>query len=137
MMLMFVPLEFLGSFIDWGGFRRSERFGCRNGIFHFFIPLDAKISVFFELRRLDIPGPAQNIDPQGLARKILWNKELASDFGHRNLRTGANSRKVPARIFPILLFAFFSVKVVRHKKQILGCGKEEGDTTEEGPKVCA
>src|ERR1035441_4594258 len=99
MMLMFVPLEFLGSFIDWGGFRRSERFGCRNGILHFFITL---------------------------ARKILWNKELASDFGHRNLRTGANSRKVPARIFPILLFAFFSVKVVRHKKQILGCGKEIG-----------
>jgi len=35
----------------------------------------------------------------------------------------ANSRKVPAHIFPILRATVFSVKVVRHKKQILGVEK--------------
>jgi hypothetical protein len=97
----------------------------------FFSSTSSKILISFDLRLRDISDGAQSIEPQGLARKILWNKELALQSKQPDPRAEANSRKVPVRIFPILLSAFFSVKVVRHKKQILGCGKEEGDTTEE------
>jgi hypothetical protein len=37
----------------------------------------SKILIFFELRAWDGPGSAQNLEPQGLAGKILRNKGLA------------------------------------------------------------
>jgi hypothetical protein len=87
--------------------------------------LAAKIFVSFELRISDIRESMQSIELQGLTREMLWNKELARHFREPGPRAGANSRKVPARIFSILLSAFSAVKVARHKKWILCCGKEE------------
>jgi hypothetical protein len=54
----------LGSVIDWDGLGVLNVLVVEMESSIFFIPLDAKISVFFELRRLDIPGSAQNIEPQ-------------------------------------------------------------------------
>jgi hypothetical protein len=63
---------------------------------------------------------AKNIEAQGLAGKILRNKELAAGF---RPVAAANSMTVVARIFPILRFAFSSVKVVRHSRRILSVEK--------------
>ena len=85
----------------------------------------AKVFVSFELRLSDIRESVQGIEMRGLTHEMLWNRELARHFREPGPMAGANSRKVPARIFSILLPAFFSVKVVGHKMWILCCGKEE------------
>jgi hypothetical protein len=47
---------------------------------HFFLHQISKILAFIELRSEIWVWDGQNIEPQGLARKILRNKELAPGF---------------------------------------------------------
>ena len=86
----------------------------------FFSCFAAKIFVSFELRVVGRGRSTQNPEPARLIGKILRNKELASDSTQVESRAGANSKKVSARIFPILRVAFSSVKVVRHMS---ACGR--------------
>lgn len=99
-----------------------------------FFMLLAKVLTPLDLRRGDMVGPAQNIDSQSVAGKILRNKELALRSKSPSSRAGMNSRKVRARIFPILHCAFFSVKVVRHTKQILAVEKRRWTLQRRVPK---
>jgi len=93
-------------------------FGSCPSLATIFFAAAANISLFFDLRRSDTALSAQNIDPQGLAGKILLNKELVAVLA---ILLGAADFVL--RIFPILHCGFFSVKVVRHMFWVLSCGK--------------
>jgi hypothetical protein len=67
----------------------------------------------------------QNLEAQGLTGKILRNKDLASILESCNLRAVPKFWKDRSRIFPILFSSHFSVKVVRHRKRVGGCGKKK------------
>ncbi len=47
---------------------------------HFFSSLFCKIFIRLMLRLIDRRRSRQNLEPEGLTRKIFWNKELAVDF---------------------------------------------------------
>src|ERR1019366_6281473 len=70
-----------------------------------------------------MPRYGQNLEAQGLTGKILRNKDLASGFEWCKLCAVSDSLEDPSRMFPILCSSDFSVKVVRHKKRVEGCGK--------------
>src|SRR5947207_2891429 len=66
-------------------FRRSEgtlaeQDGAGN-TFQFFSSQFCKIFILLMLRSRGQRNSRQNLEPQGLTRKIFWNKELAPYFG--------------------------------------------------------
>jgi hypothetical protein len=70
---------------------------------HFFIE-SAKILDRLELAGVDRAVGWQNIEPQGLAGKILPNKELAVGFEQRRVQVVPSWLALASRILPILHF---------------------------------
>ena len=64
----------------------------------------AKILVLNDLLVFDMGQSVQNIGTKGLTRKILWNKDLASEFERCNLRLGLNWLEDASRMFPVWRF---------------------------------
>ena len=64
----------------------------------------AKILVLNDLLVFDMGQSVQNIGTKGLTRKILWNKDLASEFGLCTLNPSctisSNAAQKPHRVAP-------------------------------------